>query len=93
MRHFPWSDGEPLPTLYRPTGCSACSQTGYRGRMALHEVMPVSEEIERLAVRRAPTDEIGRAAREQGMTTLRDDGWAKVLAGRTTLEEVLRVVG
>lgn len=79
--------------LFRARGCQACSRTGYRGRMALHEVMPVSEEIERLAVRRAPTDEIGRAAREQGMTTLRDDGWAKVLAGRTTLEEVLRVVG
>lgn len=79
--------------LYRARGCPACSRTGYRGRMALHEVMPVSEEIERLAVRRASTDEIGRVARERGMTTLRDDGWAKVLAGRTTLEEVLRVVG
>ncbi len=61
--------------------------------MALHEVMPVTEEIERLTVRRASTDEIGRLAREEGMTTLRDDGWLKVLQGRTTIEEVLRVVG
>ena len=43
-------DDEPLPTLYRPVGCSACSKTGYKGRLALHEVMAVDETIERLAV-------------------------------------------
>jgi len=89
---FPWEDGEPIPTLYRATGCNKCASTGYRGRMALHEVMTVTEEIERLAVARASTDEIGRAAREQGMTTLREDGWLKVLAGSTSIEEILRVV-
>jgi type IV pilus assembly protein PilB len=89
---FPWQAGEPLPTLYRPKGCSTCTNTGYRGRMALHEVMPVTEEIERLAVARGSTDEIGRAARAQGMTTLREDGWLKVTQGRTSIEEVLRVV-
>ncbi|GAA5144241.1 hypothetical protein GCM10023340_11650 [Nocardioides marinquilinus] len=85
-------DGE-VPQLFRAAGCSACGGTGYRGRMALHEVMPVSEELERLTVRRAPTDEISRVARGEGMTTLRDDGRLKVLQGRTTIEEVLRVVG
>jgi type IV pilus assembly protein PilB len=89
---LPWPDVGPRE-IYRARGCSACSRTGYRGRMALHEVMPVTEEIERLAVRRAPTEDIARTAREQGMTTLREDGWAKVLAGRTTIDEVLRVVG
>jgi type IV pilus assembly protein PilB len=89
---FPWEDGMDLPTLYRAAGCSACSKTGYRGRLALHEVMPVTEEIERLTVERASAVEIGRVAREQGMQTLRDDGMAKVLAGVTTLEEILRVV-
>ncbi|MCL8027632.1 GspE/PulE family protein [Nocardioides bruguierae] len=79
--------------LFEAVGCSACSRTGYRGRTALHEVMPVSEEIERLTVSRAPTDEVARTAREQGMTTLRYDGWAKVLSGRTTVQEVLRVAG
>jgi type IV pilus assembly protein PilB len=54
--------------------------------------MPVSEDIERLAVERASAVEIGRVAREQGMQTLRDDGMAKVMAGVTTLEEILRVV-
>jgi type IV pilus assembly protein PilB len=81
-----------LPTLHRPVGCSACSKTGYRGRLALHEVMPVTEEIERLAVERASAVQISQVAREQGMATLRDDGMLKVLAGVTTLEEILRVV-
>ena len=82
----------PIPTMYRPVGCQACSQTGYRGRVALHEVMTVTEEIERLAVARASSAEIGRVAREQGMLTLRQDGWAKVQLGITSIEEILRVV-
>jgi type IV pilus assembly protein PilB len=89
---FPWQDGMELPTLYRAVGCSACAKTGYRGRLALHEVMPVSEEIERLAVERASAVAIAQVAREQGMVTLRDDGLFKVLTGVTTLEEILRVV-
>jgi type IV pilus assembly protein PilB len=76
----------------RPIGCSSCSNTGYRGRIAVHEVMTVSEEIERLCVARASSAEIARVAQEQGMVTLRDDGWAKVRLGWTSVEEVLRVV-
>ncbi len=87
----PLPAGAPVPTLYRPGGCSACSQTGYKGRIALHEVMAVTEDVERLAVERASALTIGRAAREQGMTTLREDGLAKVWAGHTSLAEVLRV--
>jgi type IV pilus assembly protein PilB len=78
--------------LWFPVGCSHCSQTGYRGRLALHEVMVVSEEIERLAVTRASSAEIARAAAKGGMQSLMMDGWAKVLAGFTSLEELLRVV-
>jgi type IV pilus assembly protein PilB len=89
---FPWKPGEPVPTLYRAVGCTACSKTGYKGRLALHEVMNVTEEIERMAVERASAEAIGRLARSQGMTTLRDDGMTKVAAGVTTLEEILRVV-
>jgi type IV pilus assembly protein PilB len=89
---FAWDREAGPPTLYRAAGCSACSQTGFRGRMALHEVMSVSEDISRLAVGRASTDEIARVAREQGMTTLKNDGWRKVLQGRTSIEEILRVV-
>jgi type IV pilus assembly protein PilB len=89
---FPWHDGEPLPTLYRPVGCQTCAKTGFKGRSALHEVMTVNEEIERLAVSQAPTSTVLEAARRDGMTTLRDDGMAKVLQGVTSLEEILRVV-
>ncbi len=84
---------EDIPQIYRAVGCTDCGGTGYRGRMALHEVMTMSEEIERATVRRASTDEIGRLAREEGMTTLREDGRLKIIQGRTTIEEVLRVVG
>ena len=89
---FPFDKDEPLPTLYRPVGCSACSKTGYKGRLALHEVMVVTEEIERLAVERASAAVIGRAARADGMQTLRDDGMVKVREGVTSFEEILRVV-
>jgi type IV pilus assembly protein PilB len=89
---YPWTEGEPLPTLYRAGGCNRCANTGYRGRMALHEVMALNEDIERLAVARASTDDISRVARSQGMSTLREDGWLKVAQGKTSVEEVLRVV-
>jgi type IV pilus assembly protein PilB len=89
---FPLRALEAGGTLFGPVGCQACSQTGYRGRMALHEIMPVTEQIERLTVDRASSAEIGRVAREQGMLTLREDGWAKCLEGWTSIEEILRVV-
>ncbi|KQX66721.1 GspE/PulE family protein [Angustibacter sp. Root456] len=89
---FPWSPGEQLPVLYRPVGCSACSKTGYKGRVALHEVMAVSETIERHTVDRVSAAVIGETARSEGMTTLRMDGWIKVYEGVTSIEEVLRVV-
>jgi len=89
---FPWEDGMDLPTIYRPVGCSACSKTGYKGRLALHEVMAVSEEIERLTVERASSMAITKVAVEQGMITLRHDGLLKVLAGVTSIEEIFRVV-
>ncbi|MEX1178149.1 MAG: ATPase, T2SS/T4P/T4SS family [Nitriliruptor sp.] len=83
---------EARPQVPRAVGCTACSGTGYRGRLALHEVMTVSEEIERMAVERASSEDIGRVAVEQGMRPLREDGLAKVLLGRTTIEEIARVV-
>ena len=83
---------EPPSVLYRAVGCSACSRTGYKGRLALHEVMAVTEEVERAAVAHASALTIGAIAREQGMSTLRQDGLRKVAAGDTSLEEILRVV-
>jgi type IV pilus assembly protein PilB len=89
---FPWQDGEDIPELFRPAGCAACSKTGYKGRLALHEVMAVSEEIERLTVDRASAMVIGKVAVEQGMITLRRDGLTKVMRGHTSIEEIFRVV-
>ena len=85
-------DGMDLPTLYRPTGCSACAKTGYKGRLALHEVMAVTEEIEKHTVEHASSMVITKTAIEQGMITLRHDGLLKVMAGVTSVEEILRVV-
>ncbi len=81
-----------FPELHRAAGCVNCSKTGYRGRVAINEVMLVSEEIQRMAVERRPSDEVKAMAVEQGMKTLREDGLEKVRLGSTTLEEVLRVV-
>ncbi|MEO6885866.1 MAG: ATPase, T2SS/T4P/T4SS family [Jatrophihabitantaceae bacterium] len=77
--------------LWHPVGCRSCSNTGYRGRIALHEVMPVSEEVERLAVAHASAHEIQRVAIAEGMDVLRVDGLRKAALGETSLAEVLRV--
>lgn len=90
--NFTFDPNVPPPTIFQPVGCTSCSNTGYRGRIAVQEVMTVTEEIERLAVARASSVEIGRLAREQGMITLREDGWAKAQLGLTSVEEILRVV-
>jgi type IV pilus assembly protein PilB len=80
------------PTLYRPIGCTACGRTGYRSRFALHEVMPITEEVERLVIERRSTEDVQKTAIMQGMLTLRDDGLRKVRAGHTSIEEIFRVV-
>ena len=88
---FPIRDGQ-IPQLFKAVGCSACGSTGYKGRLALHEVMPVTEEIEVLCVERASSETIKKVALEQGMLTLRDDGMEKVRSGVSSIEEILRVV-
>ena len=86
------TDGQAVPTLYHPVGCRHCTQSGYRGRLAFHEVMPVTEDIARAIVERASTDDIARLARSQGMRTLREDALEKVRSGDTSLEELARVI-
>ena len=76
----------------RAVGCQACSRTGYRGRMALHELLPITEEIERAVIAGLSVDQIARLGVEQGMVPLRHDGLRKAALGLTSLEEVLRVV-
>lgn len=78
-------------TLYKPGGCPACRNTGYRGRMGIYELLESNDRVRALAAQKAPTNEIKDAAVEAGMATLRMDGWEKVLDGTTTVDEVLRV--
>ncbi len=86
--HAPQGSGR--CTLYKGKGCRACNFTGMKGRVAIYEVMPVSEETRDLILRNAPAAEIRETARQQGMKTLRETGLMKVMAGITTVEEVLR---
>jgi type II secretory ATPase GspE/PulE/Tfp pilus assembly ATPase PilB-like protein len=76
--------------LWYGKGCARCHHTGYRGRTGIFEILRVGDEIRSAILRRASTGEIRDAAARAGMRTLRDVGVAAMLAGRTTIEEVLR---
>jgi len=91
---FPYEEGNGMPVLFRPKpdGCQRCSGTGYKGRIALVEIMLMSPEIEQLTIEEASTLEIKKIATEQGMRSMRQDGWDKCSEGTTSIEEVLRVV-
>ena len=78
-------------TVFEPAGCDKCSRTGYRGRRALFEVLEVDEDIEGAIVRRENATQIRNLSLSKGMKTLREDGWAKVFAGVTSVKEILRV--
>lgn len=78
--------------VYAGKGCSACNNSGYWGRVGIFEVLLVSPNIKKLIMMQRPSDEIKKAAQEEGMTTIIEDGFQKVLNGITTIEEVFRVV-
>jgi type IV pilus assembly protein PilB len=78
--------------LYKPgPGCEACGGVGYQGRMGIYEVLEVSEPIQKMIVGHATADDIQLQAVRGGMLTMQQDGFVKVLMGRTTIEEILRV--
>ena len=77
--------------FYRKKGCPRCGQTGYKGRVGVYQLLVMSEQLESLAASKASREELERAAIEEGMRTLWDDGLAKVAAGLTSLEELARV--
>jgi len=78
-------------TVYEPNGCEECRNTGYKGRTGIYELIQITDSIRPLIVNRVSSAEIKMEAMKNGMKTLRDDGWHKVLTGVTTIEEVLRV--
>ena len=77
--------------FYRKKGCPRCGQTGYKGRIGVFQLLVMNENLEGLAARKASREELDRAAIEEGMRTLWDDGLAKVAAGLTSIEELARV--
>jgi len=88
--------GYPMPTsgpviLWRGRGCEECRFTGYKGRAGIFEILVMQESLRPLIIERTSSSTIKQAALQQGMKTLRDDGWGKVRSGFTTLEEVARV--
>jgi type II secretory ATPase GspE/PulE/Tfp pilus assembly ATPase PilB-like protein len=81
----------PITKFYHGVGCEDCRQLGYQGRQGIYEMLIVTEALRPLIMNRAPATTIAQKAIEHGMRTLRMDGWNKVRAGQTTIEEVLRV--
>lgn len=88
---FPRGDnGEVLP-VYKGTGCRACRQSGFRGRTSIHELMITTDPLRELIVNRNNASRLRQQALQDGMITLRKDGWRKVLLGTTTMDEIARV--
>jgi len=77
--------------FYEGKGCEKCKNTGYRGRTAIYEILVITDTIRDLVMQRVPANIIKKKAQEQGMRTLRLDGWQKILSGATTIPEVLKV--
>ena len=82
-----WTDRE----FFRGNGCDDCRHTGYQGRIAVYELLPMYSEVKHLVLKREPTHLIRSKAVELGMTTLRQDGFSRILEGVTTFEEIRRV--
>jgi len=85
---FPYEKGI---TFRRGAGCENCRQTGYQGRLAIYEICVINEPLKRLIMQKRDGGELKQAAVAQGMLTLRQDGWRRVIEGKTTIEEVVRV--
>jgi general secretion pathway protein E/type IV pilus assembly protein PilB len=86
-----WNNAVPPPSyqVYAAVGCEKCTQTGYRGRRGIFELLNMHDAVESLVINRRSANEIKAAAVASGMRTLRDDGWDKIFAGTTTVEEVM----
>lgn len=80
-----------IVTLYKGGGCPECGNSGYKGRLSIHEVMPVSSKMRELITQRKSADEVRAVAAQAGMLFMRHDGIQKALAGQTTISEVMRV--
>ena len=83
---------ENMRTFYEGKGCEVCNNTGYHGRIGIREVLEINDDMRKLIMNRATSQEIKEAAVKNGMVTMIKDGISKAIAGVTTLEEVLRII-
>jgi type II secretory ATPase GspE/PulE/Tfp pilus assembly ATPase PilB-like protein len=91
MKYYSLDTPPERNTVFEPAGCDVCTRTGYKGRRALFEVLEVDEEIESAIVKRANATQLQEMSLAKGMKTLREDGWAKVFRGVTSVKEIMRV--
>jgi type II secretory ATPase GspE/PulE/Tfp pilus assembly ATPase PilB-like protein len=77
--------------FFKGTGCDRCSNSGYRGRTAIHEIFINDPELRQMIIRVEPANRLLKAAMKKGMRTLRMDGWEKATLGQTTIQEILRI--
>ncbi|MBO6167493.1 MAG: type II/IV secretion system protein [Kiritimatiellae bacterium] len=91
MKYYTLSYPPEKETVFEPAGCDKCARSGYKGRRALFEVLDVDEDIEGAIVRRENATQIRNLSLAKGMKTLREDGWAKVFKGVTSVKEIMRV--
>jgi type IV pilus assembly protein PilB len=77
--------------LYKGKGCETCNNLGYKGRVAVFEILALEREVGQLVIQNAPDSELEDAAKKNGMITLKQDGYIKALQGLTTLEEIFRI--
>lgn len=89
---YPYRQGEEIPTLYKPVGCKECKNKGYRGRSGIHEVLVVSDKIREAIIAGRGTEFLNDLALKEGMTSMKADGFEKVLSGFTSIDEIGRVV-
>lgn len=86
-----WKKNGKTMKIPKIVGCEKCNNTGYYGRIAIYEAMPVTEKISKLIIEKATASDVQKLAMEEGMLTMKQDGYVKVLEGVTTMEEVVRV--
>jgi type II secretory ATPase GspE/PulE/Tfp pilus assembly ATPase PilB-like protein len=86
-RYFP----EGKANLYKANGCPSCNESGYKGRIGIFEIIPISREMRNLILKDPSTDQVWQFARKEGSKSLFEDGLEKVKNGYTTLEELLRI--
>jgi general secretion pathway protein E len=93
LRGFGFPAGKDEYTLQRGKGCKECRSTGYLGRCGVFEIFPMSDRLKKMVVANESSAELIKVAKQEGMKTLREDAWDKVLQGITTYQEVMRATG